>query len=389
MFSCESDFDGNDFNKAITTIENSTRKFWEKFNSTTERINGTFYGQGIGLNATANFNATDGIIKKILTGTELVLSLDLSLEIDNVKLSTTTVVKNVDESDFHEPDNITICFEKSKDCYNLLDLDAKDAMILAFALPDPSEVAIYVNDLKVQDVKIEGKISSLVSKLLNDEGLDIKLTVKAHAASDLKFNVELHGNTKKDDIKKLDNDNEFFDGGILNGLTQVKGQICIGTECANFKECSDDLCNDHHEEMNPTTIKSTIKINQTNIQTNSQTHNQTHNQPNNQTNNQTNIQTNSQTHNQTHNQPNNQANNQTNNQTKIPKENNNKNSTITDTTTITSKPDKNQTARGFGYFCAVVIIFVLGGLVFYYYRKKRNGAMASRSEYAELTATHI
>ena len=56
-------------------------------------------------------------------------------------------------------------------------------------------------------------------------------------------------------------------------------------------------------------------------------------------------------------------------------------------TTDRPKQDKNKTARGFGYFCAVVIIFVVGGLVFYYYRKKRNGAMSSRSEYAELTAT--
>ena len=62
--------------------------------------------------------------------------------------------------------------------------------------------------------------------------------------------------------------------------------------------------------------------------------------------------------------------------------------------TTTEKPkqdkqDKNKTARGFGYFCAVVIIFAMGGLVFYYYRKRRNGAMSARSEYAELTATHI
>merc|ERR1712008_196663 len=199
-------------------------------------------------------------------------------------------------------------------------------------LKSTSKATVRVNNIEAIEVIIEGDVSPLVIKLMKDEPYLTKLTVDAHLEGKLKINIELHGNTTKDDIEKLDDDDEIFDGDILNGLTQLEGEMCIGAECANFKECSENLCN-HHNEPKPTipsttTTKTTTKT--TEITTKS-----------------------------------------------------------TNTTTTIEKQDKNKTARGFGYFCAVVIIFAIGGLVFYYYRKRRNETMTSRSEYAELVATHI
>ena len=406
LFSCESDFDGDDFNKTMRKIETSTsvEEFWKKINNATEKIKGTFFGRGVGLNATANFTAEDGMMKKILNGTELQLSLDINLKIDNVTLSATGIVGNVDKSDFQEQDNVTVCFGKSKDCPKLFNLTHWEAFQ---KLHDTSEASVSVNNIDAMKFEIkgdEGDLFSLFSKFVNDEEFEIKLTVNGHATSNLKFNIELHGNTTFDDIEKLNDDDEIFDGDILNELTHVEGQICIGTECANFIECSDNLCNHHQENKSTTTTKPAHNQtqNQTNIQTNNQSHNQTHNRvndhTNNQINNQINIKTNNQTNNQTNDQTHNHKNKHTkhnkhnkhnNHQTKIPKNNNKTATTTPDTKPIISNPDKNKTARGFGYFCAVVIIFAMGGLVFYYYRKRRNGAMSARSEYAELTATHI
>ena len=333
-------------------------------NSSIEKIEGTFFGRGVGLNATANFTAEDQMMKKILNGTELRLSLDINLKIDNVTLSAKNIVDNVDKSDFQEQDNVTVCFGKSQDCPKLFDLTLWDALQ---KLHNTSEATVSVNNIEAIEFKIKGDDKDLVSlfyKFYNNEVFEIKFTLSGHATSDLKFDIELHGNTTIDDIEKLDDDDEIFDGDILNGLTQVEGGICIGTECANFIECSDNLCNHHQENKSTTTTKPIIPTNTTTTikpitpakTTTTKTSTNT-----------TEITTKS-----------------TRTTTTIKTE-----TTTMKTTTEKPKEDKNKTARGFGYFCAVVIIFAMGGLVFYYYRKRRNGAMSPRDEYAELTATHI
>ena len=230
----------------MMSIENST--FLKNWSTTTEKMNGTFSAKGVGLTASANFEADDGI----LNGTEFQLSLDLNLKIDNVNISVSTIVDNVDESDFTELDNVTACFSGPENCHSLDQLTFEQAIVLATVA---KEVSVFANNIEVKTVKIEGDASSLLSKFYKDEAFEIKFTVKAHAASNLKIDIELHGNTSRNEINKLDdNDGEIFDGDILNGLTHFTGQICIGTECANFKECSDNLCN-HHQERN--TKKST------------------------------------------------------------------------------------------------------------------------------------
>ena len=356
----------------MTTINKTSRvqDFWKKLNSTTEKIKGTFFGRGIGLNATANFTAEDGMMKKILDGTELHLSLDINLKIDNVTLSAIAIVDNVDKSDFQEQDNVTVCFGKSKDCQKLFDLTFWEALQ---RLHNTSEGTVSVNNIEAIEFKIKGDekdLYSLFSKFLynNDEAFEIKFTVNGHATSDLKFDIELHGNTTIDDIEKLDDDDEIFDGDILNELTQVEGQICIGTECANFIECSDNLCN-HHQENKSTTTTTTKPIIPTSTTTTIKPINPAKTTTTKTSTNTTEITTKSTT---------------TTTTIKITTE-----TTTMKNTTEKPKQDKNKTARGFGYFCAVVIIFAIGGLVFYYYRKRRNETMTSRSEYAELTATHI
>jgi len=362
LFSCESDFDGNDFNKTMTIIEDST--FLKTWRNTTEKMKGTFFAKDAGLTASANFTADDGMIKKILNGTEFLLSLDFNLKIDNVKLSAKTIVENVDLSDFYEPDNVTVCFGKSQDCQDLFELTIPELFGLPAKIQNASEVTVFANSLELKEVEIEGDVSSIFSKFFDDEeAFQIKLEINAHAASDLVIDIAINGNTTIDDIEKLDDDDgEIFDGDILNALTHFKGQICIGTECADFIECSDNLCNHHQENKSTTTtttttttIKPIIPAKTTTTKTSTNT-------------------------------------------TKITTKSTTTTTTIkTETTTMkntTEKPkqDKNKLARGFGYFCAVVIIFAIGGLVFYYYRKRRNETMTSRSdrsEYAELVATHI
>ena len=330
-------------------------------NSPTEKIEGKFFGRGVGLNATANFTAEDGMMKKILSGTELHLSLDINLKIDNVTLSAKAIVDNVDKSDFQEQDNVTVCFGKSKDCPKLFNLTLWE---LQQKLHNKSEATVSINNIEAIEFKIKGDdkdLYSLFNKFLynNDEAFEIKFTVNGHSNNDLKFDIELHGNTTINDIEKLDDeDDEIFDGDILNGLTQVEGKLCIGTECANFIECSDNLCNHHQENKSTAITKPIIPANTTTTIKPTTPAKTTTTKTSTNTTTTTTMKTTAET-------------------------------TTMKTTTEKPKEDKNKTARGFGYFCAVVIIFAMGGLVFYYYRKRRNGATSARDEYAELTATHI
>ena len=358
LFSCETDFDSNDFDNKIKNYT-SLQEFLTKLHSTTEKTNGTFFALGAGLNASASFSADKEIMKKIQNETELRLSLILELKVDDVKFTVNTTVDNVDKSDFEKKDNVTVCFEE--DCQELFQLSFYDAFE---KLKSTSKATVRVNNIEAIEVTIEGDVSPLFIKWMENEPYLTKLTVDAHLEGKLKINIELHGTTTKDDIEKLDDDDEIFDGDILNGLTQLEGEMCIGAECANFKECSENLCN-HHNEPKPTipsttTTKTTTKT--TEITTKSTTTTTTI-------------------------KPIIPA--KTTTTTKTSSSTTESTTKSTNTTTTIEKQDKNKTARGFGYFCAVVIIFAIGGLVFYYYRKRRNETMTSRSEYAELVATHI
>ena len=368
LFSCETDFDSNDFDNKMKNYT-SLQEFLTKLHTTTEKTNGTFFALGAGLNASASFSADEEIMKKIQDETELQISLTLELKLDDVKFTVKTIVGNVDKSDFEEEDNVTVCFGESKDCQKLFELTYYEAFE---KFQNTNKATVHVNNIEAIAFEIEGDVSPLFVKWLKNEPYSTKLTVDAHAQGNLKIDIELHGNTTSDDIKKLDDDNDIFDGDILNGLTQLKGEICIGVECANFIECSDNLCN-HHQEIKSTTKTTTKPINPTKTittKTSTTTTEITTKSTTTTTIKTTTVKT-------TTEKPKQDKQHKQHKQDKQHKQHKQ------------DKQDKNKIARGFGYFCAVVIIFVMGGLVFYYYRKRRNGAMSTRSEYAELTATHI
>ena len=416
-----------------------------KFHNTTEKTNGTIFAQGAGLNASASFSADEEIMKKIQNETELRLSLILELKLDDVKLTVNTIVGNVDKSDFEEKDNVTVCFGESKDCQTLLQLSFYDTfeklksttkktttttkttaktteittkkttpkpttktteITTMKTTPKPTaktteamikKITVHVNNIEPIEVKIEGDVTPLFFKWMKNEPYQTKLTVDAHLEGKLKISIELHGNTTKDDIKKLDDDGEIFDGDILNGLTQLKGEMCIGAECATFKECSENLCNHHNETKPKIPTKKTTTTTKTTSKTTEITTKKTTPKPIDKT---TEIKTkkttpkpttNTTENHKNHKNHNNHNNHKHHNNHKNHKDRKNHNNHKTsETTKEKPKQDKNETARGFGYFCLVVIILVTGGLVFYYYRKKKlNGVMSARSEYAELTETHI
>jgi hypothetical protein len=201
--------------------------------------------QGAGLKFHAETDIDNTTIHKILHKLEIPTELEVNLKIDDVELSikSTSDFRN---ADMKPTDNLTICFVESKNCQKVQQNDIDKLIEL---ISSNEKVTIALANIEVELIT-KGNFESLLLKYVLERPFEVNgMMTERSQGSFAKF--EIHGNTSIEELKKLDDDGDYYDGDIVTNLKQFDASLCLGQECVSIKGCSENLCNDQSKPTFP------------------------------------------------------------------------------------------------------------------------------------------